>query len=107
MAIPWMQIVKWMPSIVQVSRELLRRTESEPPMDPRTASNDALARRILELEENERRQAQLVNQMAEQLAQFSHVLIALRQRQIWLMIGTAASGAIAIAALVLALLAMR
>lgn len=107
MAIPWMQIVKWAPSIVQVSRELLRRTQSEPPVDVHGASRDELAQRVLELEENERRQAQLINQMAEQLAQFSHVLLAMRQRLLWLTIAAAATGLLAIAALVFGLLALR
>ena len=103
MAIPWMQIVKWMPSIVQVSRELMRRTQSEPPIDARTASTDQLAHRILKLEENERRQAELINQMAEQLAQLSQVLIAMRQRLIWLSIGVGVSAVVAVVALVVAL----
>jgi hypothetical protein len=107
MAIPWMQIVKWAPSIVQVSRELLRRTQAEPPMDVRTASHDELARRVSALEENERRQAQLINQMAEQLAQYSQVLLAMRQRVLWSTIAAVVAGVVGIAALVFALLALR
>ena len=102
MAIPWMQIVKWMPSIVQVSRELIARTQREPPIDPRHASHDELAQRIARLEENERRQAELVNQMAEQLAQFSQLLLIMRRRQLWLGIALAVATGIAIAAVVLA-----
>ncbi|MGH8177653.1 MAG: hypothetical protein ACREV5_15455, partial [Steroidobacter sp.] len=69
MAVPWLQIVQLVPSIVEVSRELLKRTRrptattaSAPPSD------DELALRIIALEENERRQAELVSQMAEQMA---------------------------------------
>ncbi|HKQ83137.1 MAG TPA: hypothetical protein VJS42_13175 [Steroidobacteraceae bacterium] len=102
MAIPWMQIVKWMPSIVQVSRELIARTQREPPIDTRNASHDELAQRIARLEDNERRQAELVNQMAEQLSQFSQVLLIMRRRQIWLGIALAVAAGIAIAAVVLA-----
>ena len=101
MAIPWMQIVKWMPSIVQVSRELLNRTEHEPPLDPRNASTDEMAQRIAQLEDNERRQAALIHQMAEQLGQFSQVLLLMRRRQLWLAIALAAVTAVAATALVL------
>lgn len=101
MAIPWMQIVKWMPSIVQVSRELLGKIEREPPIDTRNASHTELAQRIARLEDNERRQAELITQMAEQLSQFSQVLLIMRRRQLWLSIGLAVAGGIAIVAIVL------
>lgn len=102
MAIPWMQIVKWMPTIVQVSRDLLRRTETTAPVDTHNASVDMLAQRLLRLEENERRQAELVHQMAEQLSQVSEALLVMRRRQIWLGVALAIVGAIAVVALVLA-----
>jgi primosomal protein N'' len=102
MAIPWMQIVKWMPSIVQVSRELMRRTERQEVTDLAHPTSNDLAERVIALEDNERRQAQLVNQMAEQLAQMSQVLIMMRRRELWLSVGLAVAVGIAIAAIVLA-----
>jgi primosomal protein N'' len=102
MAIPWMQIVKWMPSIVQVSRELVGSIQRSPPIDANNASQAELAQRIAQLEDNERRQAELINQMAEQLSQFSQVLLIMRQRQLWLAIAAGAATIVAIVALVLA-----
>lgn len=102
MAIPWLQIVKWMPSIVQVSRELMGSIQREPPIDTRNASQAELAQRIAQLEDNERRQAELINQMAEQLAQFSQVLLIMRQRQLWLAIAAGVAAVVALVAIVLA-----
>ena len=67
MPVPWLQIVQLVPSILDVSRELMKRTKQTPPA-PALASHsyEDLAARIASLEENERRQAELVAQMAEQ-----------------------------------------
>ena len=69
MPVPWLQIVQLVPSILDVSRELLRKTRTlpTPPAEP-DGGNDALSARVARLEENERRQAELINQMAEQIA---------------------------------------
>ena len=45
--------------------------------------------RVAQLEENERRQAELINQMAEQIAQLSRAGATLYRRTVWL---TAALG---------------
>src|SRR5690606_33531997 len=71
MAVPWLQIVQLVPSIVEVSRDLLKATRRMPPPVTQPAEStdgDPLLARIQILEENERRQAELISQMAEQLA---------------------------------------
>lgn len=86
MPVPWLQIVQLVPSIVEVSRELLKRTKRLPsPQDetiPQTA--DELAQRVLTLEENERRQAELVSQMAEQMSNLTRAVTALHRQVTWL-----------------------
>ena len=74
MPVPWLQIVQLVPSIVDVSRELLKKQSGLSPLRPaaRAASDEGdAAARIAALEENERRQAELVSQMAEQIAVLS------------------------------------
>jgi hypothetical protein len=108
MAVPWLQIVNLMPSILDVSRELLKRArktpagELPPPSDSEQRS-DPLDRRVRALEENERRQAELVKTMADQLAQLADAATALHKVTRWLIAGLAGSAAVAVAALVLAL----
>jgi hypothetical protein len=86
MAVPWLQIVQLVPSIVEVSRELLKRTKRLPPPEeiplPQTA--DELAQRVLSLEENERRQAELVSEMAEQMSYLTRAVTALHRQVLWL-----------------------
>jgi hypothetical protein len=86
MAVPWLQIVQLVPSIVEVSRELLKRTKRLPPPQetslPQTP--DELVERVLTLEENERRQAELVSEMAEQMANLTRAVTALHRQVLWL-----------------------
>jgi hypothetical protein len=87
MSVPWLKIVQLVPSIVDVSRELLKLSKRAPPrpVEPNTVeSESALAQRILALEENERRQAELVSQMAQQLEVQSQAITALHRRVLWL-----------------------
>lgn len=101
MAVPWIQIVQLVPSIVEVSRELLKKSK-RPQRNPQPGSGaesgrEELLARIAALEDNERRQAELVSQMADQIAALSKAVTALHQRALWL---TAASVlAIALAAI--------
>ena len=86
MAVPWLQIVQLVPSIVEVSRELLKRTKRLPPA-PESAlpeSADELAARVITLEENERRQAELVSQMADQMSNLARALTTLHRQVMWL-----------------------
>jgi uncharacterized coiled-coil protein SlyX len=96
MAVPWMQIVQLMPSIVDLSRELLKRTSGAQP-------TETLEARIAALEENERRQAELVKTMADQLVQLTSAATALHRQLRLLLIGQVVTAALAIAALVIAL----
>lgn len=86
MPVPWKQIIDWTPQIISLSRELLNRArKSRPSESPvRVADPTDLDARLSALEENERRQAELVNSMAEQIAQLSRAVTALHRRQRWL-----------------------
>jgi len=52
-----------------------------------THDGTVLETRIAQLEENERRQAELINQMAEQLAALTRLVTVLHQRVMWLAAG--------------------
>lgn len=101
MAVPWLQIVQLVPSIVDVSRELLKRTKQLPPPEVVAVPQnvDELVQRVLRLEENERRQAELVNQMAQQLANLTRALTSLHRQSLWL-------GGTAVVAIVVAVIAI-
>lgn len=106
MAVPWLQIVHLVPSIVEVSRELLKRTKRPtPPIEGASQSDVELASRIIALEENERRQAELVSRMAEQMAGLTKAVTVLHQRVIWLGVGCGA--ALVFALIAIALLVSR
>src|SRR5688500_18271683 len=107
MAVPWIQIVRWAPQIITLSRELLQRSRRMPETtsgQPHTADLVELAQRIAALEDNERRQAELVERMAEQQAQLARALVALhkRQNQLIAAIGVLAAGLALVAWRVLA-----
>jgi hypothetical protein len=88
MPVPRLQIEQLVPSILDVSRELLRKTRRLPTLPAEAGSEDqsALAR-IATLEDNERRQAELINQMAEQIAGLTRAVTVLHLRVIWLTAG--------------------
>jgi hypothetical protein len=89
MPVPWLQIVQLVPSILDVSRELLRKQKSlpPPPISGEDGIEEAVVQRILQLEDNERRQAELINQMAEQNAQLARAVTVLHRRALWLTAG--------------------
>jgi hypothetical protein len=105
MPVPWLQIVQLVPSILDVSRELMKRTKQAPPSAqlPVSSTPDELAARVVSLEENERRQAELVAQMAEQLAGVARAVTDLHRRVLWLTAIAAIALVSAIAALFIAL----
>jgi len=105
MAVPWLQIVQLVPSIVEVSKELMRRTKSSPasPPAPGNEPQGDLALRIAALEENERRQAELVNKMAEQLAALTKAATVLHRYVTWLAVGFGVAFITALVALGIAL----
>jgi hypothetical protein len=87
MPVPWLQIVQLVPSILDVSRELMKRTKQTPPAPAAELGShtyDELAARVASLEENERRQAELIAQMAEQLAGVARAVTDLHRRVLWL-----------------------
>jgi hypothetical protein len=99
MALPWLQIVQLVPSLVDVSRELLKKNRG-PRIDPNVPHTpDQLELRVATLEENERKQAELVSQMAEQLAVLTKLVVELRTRVFWL-------GGSALIALIVAVVAL-
>jgi uncharacterized coiled-coil protein SlyX len=107
MSVPWAQIVRLMPSILELSHELLKRTrrspESEPPASNENASAaTALEARILRLEENERQQSELVSNMADQLEQLTTAVTELHRRWRMLVVGQIATCIVAVVALALA-----
>lgn len=105
MPVPWLQIVQLVPSILDVSRELLGRTKRLPAATPQTPGGDTseLAARIATLEDNERRQAELISQMAEQMAGMARAVTLLHRRVMWLSAALGAALLLAIIALGLAL----
>ncbi len=104
MAVPWLQIVRLMPSILDVSRELLTRTRKLPSADaPVVGGEERYEVRIRALEENERRQAELVKSMADQLSQLTLAASALHKVTRWLIVAQAVTTLVAVAALVAAL----
>lgn len=107
MPVPWAEIVRLMPSILEISRELVKRTRRLPASDApapteNTSATAALESRILGLEENERRQAELVTNMADQLEQLTTAVTELHRRWRVLVASQVATGILALVALVLA-----
>lgn len=107
MPVPWLQIVQLVPSIVDVSRELLRKTkrlpapEDDPP--PQGSPDAALYQRVAALEENEQRQAELVSQMADQISKLTRAVTVLHQRIVWSAYAIAFTTTVAVAALIVAI----
>ena len=107
MPVPWLQIVRLMPSIVEVSRELLKRTrrlptEDAPARTDLVPAGMTLEMRIHALEENERRQAELVTSMADQLSQLTTAVTALHGHVRRLVIGQVVTAIIAVVAIAFA-----
>lgn len=102
MALPWLQIVQLVPSIVDVSRELLKKNKPPPPAPPGAHhSITELSARVSTLEENERNQAELVSRMAEQLSVLTKMVVELRTRLLWSMGIAAFATVVAVVAIVL------
>jgi len=102
MAVPWTQLIRWAPEIITISRELLQKTRKPPPSTDLVRADDRadLHARIVALEENERRQAELVERMAEQQAELARAVLALHARERVLI------GAIGVLAVLLAALGL-
>lgn len=103
MAVPWTQLIRWAPEIITISRELLQKTRKTPSTTTDLVHMDDradLRARIAALEENERRQAELVERMAEQQAELARAVLSLHARERVLI------GAIGILAVLLAALGL-
>jgi len=97
-----------MPSILELSHELVKRTRRPPSsgeVPPQKESDPALTaldERTSSLEENERKQAELVTNMAEQLEQLTTAVTALHRQWRILLAGLLATGVVALVALIVA-----
>jgi hypothetical protein len=98
MAIPWFQIVKLVPEIVSLSKQLLQQTKTD-----QSSGAKPLEARVAELEVNERKQAELVASMAQQMAAMADALTALRNQLSAFRLISIISILSAIAAIILAL----
>ena len=111
MPVPWSQIVRLMPSILELSHQLLKRTRRLAPgeaPDSVPAPNEidsavlVLEERIGRLQELERNQAELMRNMAEQLEQLTTAATVLHRQNRLLIAGLAVTGVVALAALIVA-----
>jgi hypothetical protein len=97
MAIPWFQIVKLVPEIVSLSKQLLQQTKTAQPSSARP-----MEERVAELEANERKQAELVASMAQQIAVITDGVTAMGKQLFVFRIISIVSLLLAIAAIVIA-----
>jgi hypothetical protein len=98
MAIPWFQIVKLVPEIVSLSKQLLQQTKTA-----QSTGEKPVEERLAELEANERKQAELVASMAQQLAAMTDALTVLRKQFSGFRLISIISLLSAVAAIILAL----
>jgi hypothetical protein len=86
MPVPWAKLIVFAPQIIDLSRELLKRARGRPAGTQLARAGDPadVAQRVAALEENEQRQAELVERMATQLAELSRAVVTLHNRQRWL-----------------------
>jgi hypothetical protein len=75
MAIPWFQIVKLVPEVVSLSKQLLQQTKTA-----QSTGAKPLEESVAELVANERKQAELVASMAQQMAAMADAVTALRRQ---------------------------
>jgi hypothetical protein len=84
MPIPWASLLVFAPQVLEVSRELLKRARKQPDTQLVPHGDADVAQRLVALEENERRQAELIERMAAQQAELARAVVALHRRQYWL-----------------------
>ena len=103
MAVHWKLLLQFAPQIIDLSRDLLKRARAPKASEGLIRASDPsdLPQRIAALEENERRQAELVERMATQQAELSQAVVTLHRRQRRL-IGAVVVLAVAVAGLVIA-----
>ena len=98
MAIPWFQIVRLVPEIMSLSKQLLQQTKTA-----QSSGTKSREERVAELEVNEQKQAELVASMAQQMAAMTEALTALRKQISGFRLLSIISLLIAIAAIIVAL----
>ena len=98
MAIPWFQIVKLVPEIVSLSKQLLQQTKTA-----QSTEAKPLEDRVAALEVNERKQAELVASMAQQLAAVTDALTVMRKQVLVFRLLSIIALFLAIAAIIMAL----
>ena len=98
MAIPWFQIVRLVPEIMSLSKQLLQQTKTA-----QSSGTKSLEERVADLEVNEQKQAELVASMAQQMAAMTEALTALRKQISGFRLLSIISLLIAIAAIIVAL----
>jgi hypothetical protein len=86
MPVPWVKLLVFAPQIIDLSRELLKRARGRSAATALARADDPadLPLRVAALEENEQRQAELVERMATQQAELSQAVVVLHSRQRWL-----------------------
>jgi hypothetical protein len=96
MAVPWKTLLVFAPQLIELSRELLKRARGTPRSVALVQAADPadLPQRVAALEENERRQAELVEKMAEQISELSEAAVLLHRRQRWLIAAVVLLGAV-------------
>jgi hypothetical protein len=77
--IPWKHILPYIPTVVDTARELLGAAKKTEPAAVATAGSE-LGDRVAQLEANERKQAELVQTMAEQQEQLATSIRILESR---------------------------
>jgi hypothetical protein len=84
--VPWKTLLMVTPQIIDLSRELLKRARGRSPDTSLARAEDPvdLPQRVAALEDNEQRQAELVERMATQQAELSQAVVTLHRRQRWL-----------------------
>jgi hypothetical protein len=80
--IPWKTILPYVPTLVDTAKELLRNVGKPRPteLSAVVSSPQALSLRVAQLENNERRQAELIEEMAEQQLRFIESLRIVESR---------------------------
>ncbi len=65
--IPWFKLLQAVPPIVRTARELMQSAQKRSAIEPVNPEDSDLFQRLRVLEENEKKQSELVQQMSEQL----------------------------------------
>lgn len=98
MAVPWLQLVKFAPTIISLTNDILKRSRMAAP--PAEAGTDE---RVRVMEEDLRRQAEALHALAEQVEGLTSAVAALRRALLTATTLGAAGVLTALVALVVAL----